>query len=81
VTEYNYPYPPTITQVENTVTGRPNFGGIVGLGMRINNGERDFLTVRLDSRFDLLFATIGDFSSVDNRIVRLSVGYKFRQSF
>jgi hypothetical protein len=80
-TEYYSMRPSVVTNINGKVSGRGNIGSIAGLGMRISNGERDFLTIRLDSRMDLLNVVIGHSTPINNRYVKLSVGYKFRQPF
>jgi hypothetical protein len=80
-TEYYSMRPSVLTNINGKVSGRGNIGSIAGLGMRISNGERDFLTIRLDSRMDLLNVVIGHSTPINNRYVKLSLGYKFRQPF
>jgi hypothetical protein len=80
-TEYYSMRPSVVTNINGKVSGRGNIGSIAGLGMRISNGERDFLTIRLDSRMDLLNVVIGHSTPINNRYVKLSLGYKFRQPF
>jgi hypothetical protein len=66
------------TDVNQSVQNRINLGGIGGLGMRLSNGERNYLTVRMDTRMDLMFGTIGHSTPINNRYIKLSVGYTLK---